>query len=122
MPSAEQQLAGQFASVCCSLPVHLQACKPGMPCYYSAVSMAAMCAAYLLLFALSAALAIPGGLFMPSLLLGGLFGAVCGLGLREALPEWHIEPGLYALCSATATLGGVFRTRCVCACEGCNDG
>jgi hypothetical protein len=70
-----------------------------------------MCAAYLVLFVLSAALAIPGGLFMPALLLGGLFGSVFGFGLRHLLPDWHFEPGLYALCSATATLGGVFRTR-----------
>lgn len=86
------------------------ACTAGAPCYYSLASIAAMCAAYLPLFALSAALAIPGGLFMPSLLLGGVWGTLCGFALRAALPGWGIQPGLYTLCSATATLGGVFRT------------
>jgi chloride channel 7 len=89
----------------------LQSCSVAAPCYYSLASQTAMAIAYLPLFAASAALAIPGGLFMPALLLGGLFGAMFGFGLQRFLPDWHFEPGLYALCSATATLGGVFRTR-----------
>lgn len=81
------------------------------PPYYTPASLAAMVACYLPLMGLSAALAIPGGLFMPSLLLGGSFGALCGLGLRAtAPPGWHVQPGLYALCAATAVLGGVFRS------------
>ncbi|KAL4447790.1 hypothetical protein ABPG75_005009 [Micractinium tetrahymenae] len=78
--------------------------------YYTPASLAAMAAAYLPLFAASAALAVPGGLFMPSLLLGGAAGALAGGALRAALPGWRIQPGLYALCSATAVLGGVFRS------------
>ncbi|PSC71767.1 family transporter: chloride ion channel [Micractinium conductrix] len=78
------------------------------PLYYSPAALAAMCAAYLPLFAASAALAVPGGLFMPSLLMGGTFGALAGGALRTALPGWDIQPGLYALCSATAVLGSVF--------------
>ncbi|KAL4442514.1 hypothetical protein ABPG77_005098 [Micractinium sp. CCAP 211/92] len=82
----------------------------GQALYYTPASLAAMAAAYLPLFAASAALAVPGGLFMPSLLLGGAAGAVAGSALRAALPGWGIQPGLYALCSATAVLGGVFRS------------
>lgn len=78
------------------------------PPYYSPTTLVALCLCYLPLMALSAALAIPGGLFMPSLLMGGSFGAACGLGLRAA--GWHVRPGLFALCAATATLGGVFRS------------
>lgn len=79
--------------------------------YYSPRSLAAMCLAYLPLMGLSAALSIPGGLFMPSFLLGGSFGALSGLALRSlAPPGWRIQPGLYALCGATAVLGGVFRS------------
>lgn len=83
---------------------------PSQALYYTPASLAAMAAAYLPLFAASAALAVPGGLFMPSLLLGGAAGAVAGSALRAALPGWGIQPGLYALCSATAVLGGVFRS------------
>lgn len=87
---------------------HLQALAAA---YYSPRTLAAMCLAYLPLMGLSAALSIPGGLFMPSLLLGGSFGALAGLGLRAAAPPgWHIQPGLYALCGATAVLGGAFRS------------
>lgn len=82
----------------------------GKALYYTPASLAAMAAAYLPLFAASAALAVPGGLFMPALLLGGAAGAVAGSALRTALPGWGIQPGLYALCSATAVLGGVFRS------------
>ena len=34
---------------------------------------------------------------------------MCGLLLMQALPTWHIQPGIYAMCAATAMLGGVFR-------------
>lgn len=27
----------------------------------------------------------------------------------QALPSWRIQPGVYAMCAATAMLGGVFR-------------
>ena len=38
--------------------------------FYTPAALAALCIAYLPLMALSAALAVPGGLFMPALLLG----------------------------------------------------
>ena len=41
--------------------------------------------------------------------MGGSFGATCGLLLMKLLPTWHIQPGIYAMCAATAMLGGVFR-------------
>ena len=40
---------------------------------------------------------------------GGSFGGTCGLLLMTWLPSWNIQPGLYAMCAATAMLGGVFR-------------
>ena len=40
---------------------------------------------------------------------GGSFGATCGLLLMKLLPSWNIQPGVYAMCAATAMLGGVFR-------------
>ena len=33
-----------------------------------------------------------------------------GLLLMQRLPEWNIQPGLYAMCAAAAMLGGVFRS------------
>lgn len=43
--------------------------------------------------------------------MGGSFGAAAGLVLMELLPiEWNIQPGIYAIVGATATLGGVFRS------------
>ena len=33
-----------------------------------------------------------------------------GLLLMQWLPEWNIQPGLYAMCAAAAMLGGVFRS------------
>ena len=95
------------------MTVFLQACMLGSSaagCFYSPASLAAMCAAYLALMGLSAALAIPGGLFMPSMMVGGSFGALAGFALRAALPGLGVQPGLYALCCATAVLGGVFRS------------
>ena len=41
---------------------------------------------------------------------GSSFGAGMGLLLMQWLPEWNIQPGLYAMCAAAAMLGGVFRS------------
>jgi len=54
---------------------------------------------------------VPGGMFMPSILVGSTFGAVAGLALHAVLPPaWDIHPGIYAIVGATACLGAVFRT------------
>ena len=42
--------------------------------------------------------------------MGSSFGAGMGLLLMQWLPEWNIQPGLYAMCAAAAMLGGVFRS------------
>jgi len=66
---------------------------------------------YLLMMALAFGIAVPGGLFMPSLFLGACTGGCAGLVLKNALPEaWDIQPGLYSLIGATSALGGVFRS------------
>ena len=41
---------------------------------------------------------------------GSSFGAGMGILLMQWLPEWNIQPGLYAMCAAAAMLGGVFRS------------
>ena len=73
------------------------------------LAIAAVC--YLIMMAMAFGIAVPGGLFMPSLFLGACSGGCAGLVLKSALPDaWDIQPGLYALIGATAALGGVFRS------------
>ena len=81
------------------------------PRYFTPLSLAVLAASYLGFTVLSSNLAVPGGIFLPSILTGASFGALCGSGLTAALPEgWGVQPGLYAMVGATAMLGGVFRS------------
>eukprot|EP00850_Spirogloea_muscicola_P018736 SM000175S03283 [mRNA] locus=s175:20960:28350:- [translate_table: standard] len=64
---------------------------------------------YLVLFQMAYGAAMPGGLFMPSMMVGATFGGLIGVLLDELFPSWKIEPGHHALVGATAMLGGVFR-------------
>lgn len=52
----------------------------------------------------------PAGLFMPSIMIGGSYGALCGLALARALPGAGIQPGVFAVVATAAALGGVFRS------------
>ena len=45
----------------------------------------------------------------PAAQAGATSGGLLGAWLRVWLPGWNIQPGLYSLMAATATLGGVFR-------------
>jgi chloride channel 7 len=66
---------------------------------------------YLPLMAAAYGLAVPGGVFLPSVFLGASGGGAFGLALRSFLPKsWDVQPGVYALIGATATLAGVFRS------------
>ncbi|MEW5297643.1 MAG: hypothetical protein WDW36_000839 [Sanguina aurantia] len=65
---------------------------------------------YLILMSIGAGLAIPGGLFMPSIVCGASWGCLWGIILRGALPSWNIQPGLYAIMAGTGALGGVFQS------------
>ena len=78
---------------------------------FTAQGLGIAAACYLVMMALAFGIAVPGGLFMPSLFLGACTGGCAGLMLKTALPEsWDIQPGLYALIGATSALGGVFRS------------
>ncbi|EIE22417.1 hypothetical protein COCSUDRAFT_16693 [Coccomyxa subellipsoidea C-169] len=85
-----------------------QVCQ-GENCYFTLRSLMILCPSYLLFMALNGGLSVPGGLFMPSIMVGASFGATCGLLLMKWLPTWEIQPGIYAMCGAAAMLGGVFR-------------
>ncbi|KAK9844167.1 hypothetical protein WJX81_006719 [Elliptochloris bilobata] len=91
-----------------SLTPQYETCA-GEQCYFTLRSLLILCPSYLIFMIANGGLALPGGLFMPSIMVGGSFGATCGLLLMKALPTWHIQPGIYAMCAATAMLGGVFR-------------
>ncbi|KAK9831020.1 hypothetical protein WJX74_000332 [Apatococcus lobatus] len=85
-------------------------CYGRYPCYFTLRSLLVLCPSYLVYMALIGGLAIPGGLFMPAIMVGASFGGLSGLVLDYFLPSLNIQPGLYALCAATAMLGGVFRS------------
>ncbi|KIY91894.1 Chloride channel protein CLC-d [Monoraphidium neglectum] len=84
---------------------------PGQPWvrHFTQGSLVLFLVIYVILMSFGAGTAIPGGLFVPSILAGATSGGLVGSWLRMWLPGWNIQPGLYSLMAATATLGGVFR-------------
>ncbi|KAK2078993.1 hypothetical protein QBZ16_002683 [Prototheca wickerhamii] len=87
------------------------ACGLLRPCYFSLRTLGVGTGLYLLLMVLAASTASPGGLFMPSIMVGAQFGALAGLALHALLPpSFGIKPGIFAIVCATATLAGVFRS------------
>ncbi|GBF97646.1 H(+) Cl(-) exchange transporter [Raphidocelis subcapitata] len=85
--------------------------EPGQPWvrHFTQGSLLLFLLVYVFLMSIGAGTAIPGGLFVPSILAGATSGGLLGSWLRMWLPGWNIQPGLYSLMAATATLGGVFR-------------
>jgi chloride channel 7 len=92
-------------------PLADQMCTLAQPCYYTLASLAALVASYLGLFFLASTLIVPGGLFMPCILIGSAFGALLSLLLLQVLPSaLDLQPGVYAVVGATAMLGATFRS------------
>eukprot|EP00930_Biecheleria_cincta_P071328 TRINITY_DN58845_c0_g1_i1.p1 TRINITY_DN58845_c0_g1~~TRINITY_DN58845_c0_g1_i1.p1 ORF type:complete len:900 (-),score=127.65 TRINITY_DN58845_c0_g1_i1:49-2748(-) len=54
-------------------------------------------------------LAVPSGLFVPSLLTGAAFGRLFGQAVAHITDGWSADPGIYALMGATAFLSGMAR-------------
>jgi len=82
----------------------------GNACKYTLKSLIIFSLTYLLLMGLSTGLAVPAGMFMPSIMVGAASGGVFGVILQQLLPDsYMIFPGVYALVGATSVLGGVFR-------------
>lgn len=75
-----------------------QLCSLATPCYYSAPSLALLVVSYVLLFFLASELIVPGGLFMPCILIGSAWGALVTLLLLQVLPAGSdLQPGIYAV-------------------------
>jgi chloride channel 7 len=65
---------------------------------------------YWLLVALLYGAYVPGGLFVPSIVVGGLYGRVIGIGVQAVFPlTYNINPGVYSLLGAASMLGGFTR-------------
>ena len=70
---------------------------------------------YFIMMSLACGTAIPGGLFLPAVMLGSSFGTLTAMWYKMILPTMYqeynpIQPGLFALIGATAMLAGVFRS------------
>jgi chloride channel 7 len=103
------------------------------PGSFNPVTLIVFCLAYYILAVWTYGLAIPSGLFIPSLLIGAawgqhfilnkspnnifylnfflktLLGRLVGIGIALLLPNSAIDPGKYALIGAASTLGGIVR-------------
>lgn len=78
--------------------------------YFSIRSLLLHSMSFFILFNLAYGVATPGGIFMPSIMVGASFGAFLGRVFQGYFPHDSIQPGLHALVGATAMLGGVFRS------------
>lgn len=79
------------------------------PGSFNPITLSIFCVAYYFLAIWTYGLAIPGGLFIPSLLIGAAWGRLVGLGMSRKFPNLHIDPGKYALIGAASTLSGLLR-------------
>ena len=77
---------------------------------FGAAALAAYAAAAFALAALTYGVAVPSGLFVPSILIGGALGRLAGEAYRalDLVPGGvHVRPGVWAVCGAAAVLAGV---------------
>ena len=65
--------------------------------------------AYWVLVSLIYGAFVPGGLFVPSIVVGGMYGRVMGIFVEWLFPSAYINPGVYALLGAASMLGGFTR-------------
>eukprot|EP01018_Ginkgo_biloba_P005279 Gb_12445 [translate_table: standard] len=78
--------------------------------YFTTRSLGIHTVSFLIVFILAYGIATPGGIFMPSMMVGASVGALLGCMFQSIFPGASIQPGLHALIGATALLGGVFRS------------
>ena len=79
----------------------------------SAAVLLLFCLTYFAMAALSYGAAVPGGLFIPSIIIGASYGRVVGMLASSLLPPdasgIPVNPGVYAVLGAASMLGGVTR-------------
>lgn len=78
--------------------------------YFTVKSLGIHTVSFLTVFILAYGIATPGGIFVPSMMVGASVGAFLGCIFQSIFPGANIQPGLHALIGATALLGGVFRS------------
>ena len=62
-----------------------------------------------LLMLLTFGIRVPGGLLLPNMLVGALFGRVAGEVTKNLLPLYNIIPGVYAMVGAASLVSGTHR-------------
>jgi len=77
--------------------------------YFSPASALAFTTLYFVTTAVIFGLAVPSGLFVPAILIGGGMGRFLGEALHQLDVDSTIDPGVYALMGAAGVLGGVTR-------------
>ncbi|XP_077490396.1 chloride channel protein 7 [Amblyomma americanum] len=77
---------------------------------WTALTLLAFFVVYFLLSCWTYGLSVSSGVFIPTLLVGAVWGRLLGIGVRNMFPTstW-VNPGKFALIGAAATLGGVVR-------------
>uniref|UniRef100_A0A131YHF8 Chloride channel protein n=1 Tax=Rhipicephalus appendiculatus TaxID=34631 RepID=A0A131YHF8_RHIAP len=77
---------------------------------WTALTLLAFFMVYFLLSCWTYGLSVSSGVFIPTLLVGAVWGRLLGIGVRNMFPTstW-VNPGKFALIGAAATLGGVVR-------------
>ena len=82
--------------------------------YFSCTTLAVFFVVYFCCTVLVYGVAVPSGLFVPCMLIGGAFGRLIGEALHSAGAT--VDPGVYALVGAAGFLGGVTRMTMSLAC------
>ncbi len=76
---------------------------------FNPITLGVFCITYFILSTWTYGLAIPSGLFIPSLLIGSAWGRLFGIFVNYMLPGMELDVGKYALIGAASMLGGILR-------------
>ena len=79
------------------------------PGSFNPLTLSVFCFAYFILAIWTYGIAIPSGIFIPSILIGAAWGRLVGIGMNLIFPVSKLDYGKYALIGAVSTLGGLVR-------------
>eukprot|EP01062_Namystynia_karyoxenos_P023284 TRINITY_DN18988_c0_g1_i1.p1 TRINITY_DN18988_c0_g1~~TRINITY_DN18988_c0_g1_i1.p1 ORF type:complete len:932 (+),score=258.10 TRINITY_DN18988_c0_g1_i1:75-2870(+) len=77
------------------------------PTYFAIPELAVFAVVYTLLASVTFGIAVPSGLFIPSMIIGASVGRLAGVVMHSWSSD--LDPGVYALVGAAACLGGITR-------------